>query len=332
MTFQRIGGALRILRLAYVLSGVAITILILYPWLEVSACLRFRGGQRLISRTFHRIMAALLGLRISIKGTPTSTRPLIVVANHISWLDIIAISSLLPAIFVTQHGVANWPIFGRLAKLSPSIFVNRDRRLEVAETINCISDALTDGEVVVIFPEGTSSDGTNILPFRSALLGAVRETLRKAEYLHSIFIQPVSVAYVGPKRRLAAWAREDEIEFVPHLLQVAGLGQIDIALTWEDPISANVSSDRKALSKQLEQTVRRSVAEVQGQAGSAFSGPQDSHRLSACCYGSAGLPTALENSIVASLPERDVLTWRAAASDRAPRLRSHRPQISLWVL
>ena len=100
MTLQRISGALRVFRLAYVLSAVAITILILYPWLEASARLRFRGGQRLISRTFHRTMAALLGLRISIKGIPSSTRPLILVANHISWLDIVAICSVFPAILV----------------------------------------------------------------------------------------------------------------------------------------------------------------------------------------------------------------------------------------
>ena len=286
MTLQRISGALRVFRLAYVLSAVAITILILYPWLEASARLRFRGGQRLISRTFHRTMAALLGLRISIKGIPSSTRPLILVANHISWLDIVAISSVFPAIFVTQHGVASWPIFGRLAKLSPSIFVNRDRRREVVKTISSISDALNTGEVVAIFPEGTSSDGTRVLPFRSALLGAVRETLRKAEHLPAIFIQPVSVAYVGPKRRLAAWAREDEIEFIPHLLQVAGLRRIYVALTWGDPIPADVSSDRKTLTKQLEETVRHSLAEAQGQAGSRSSAPQDSDGLS----GSSDVP------------------------------------------
>jgi lyso-ornithine lipid O-acyltransferase len=293
MTFRRIRGALRVFRLAYVLSAVAITILILYPWLEASARLRFRGGQRLISRTFHRIMASLLGLKISIKGIPSSARPLIVVANHISWLDIIAISSFLPAIFVTQHGVASWPIFGRLAKLSPSIFVNRDRRLEVAKTISCISDALARDEVVAIFPEGTSSDGTKILPFRSALLGAVREILREAEHLPAILIQPISVAYVGPERRLAAWALEDEIEFVPHLIQVVGLRRIDVALTWEDPIPAEVSSDRKALSKQLEETVRRSVAEAQGQAGSPPSAPQDSNGLS----GSRDVPLPIRPAV-----------------------------------
>jgi lyso-ornithine lipid O-acyltransferase len=259
---QPVHSALRAFRLACVLSAVAITILILYPWLEASARLRFRGGQRLISRTFHRIMAALLGLRISIKGTPSSNRPLIVIANHTSWLDIIVIESVLPAIFVTQHEVAGWPVFGRLAKLKPSIFVNRTRRLEVLKTINCISDALSTDEAVAIFPEGTSTDGASVIRFRSSLFGSVRETLLRAERLPAIFIQPVSVAYVGRKGRSAVWALEDKIEFFPHLVQVAGLHRIEVALTWGEPIPADMNSDRKVLAKLLEETVRRMVAEA----------------------------------------------------------------------
>src|SRR5215472_9450640 len=165
-TFQRVRCALNAFRLAYVLSTVALTILILYPWLEVSVFLRFREGRRLISTLFCRIVRALLGLRIYVKGAAPSIRPLIVIANHTSWLDIIVISSLLPAIFVTKREVAGWPVFGRLAKLKPSIFVDRNRRLQVLKTINCISTALTGGEAVAIFPEGTSTDGTVVLPFR----------------------------------------------------------------------------------------------------------------------------------------------------------------------
>jgi 1-acyl-sn-glycerol-3-phosphate acyltransferase len=260
--FQPVHGALRAFRLVYVLSAVAITILILYPWLEASALLRFRGGQRVISKAFHRIIRAVLGLRISEQGAPSPIRPLILIANHISWLDIVTISSILPAIFVAQHDVATWPIFGRLAKLSPSIFVNRNRRLEVLKTINSISDALSADEVVAIFPEGTSTDGANVLPFRSSLFGSVRETLVRAEHLPAMFIQPVSVAYLGPNRRLAAWALEDEIPFFPHLLQVACLRRIDVALTWGEPISADRSSDRKLLAKWLEEAVRGVVAEA----------------------------------------------------------------------
>jgi len=92
--------------MACVLSTMAITILILYSWLDACAFLRFRKGQRLISTAFHRVMHALFGLRISANGIPSSNRPLIVVANHTSWLDIVIIASFLPAVFVALHEVA----------------------------------------------------------------------------------------------------------------------------------------------------------------------------------------------------------------------------------
>jgi lyso-ornithine lipid O-acyltransferase len=262
VTLQRIRGALRAFRLAYVLGAVAVTILVLYPWLEVAAFMRFRRGQRLISNLFHRVILALLGLRIFAKGAPSSVRPLIVVANHTSWVDIIVLESVLPAIFVTKHEVAGWPVFGRLATLKPSIFVDRNRRLQVLEAVNSISDALAADEAVAIFPEGTSTDGADVIPFRSSLFGSVREALLRAEHLPAIFIQPVSVTYFGPNRRLAVWALEDETPFFPHLLQVAGLRRIEVALTWGEPVPADIHSDRKELAKRLEEIIRRMVAEA----------------------------------------------------------------------
>jgi lyso-ornithine lipid O-acyltransferase len=261
MTFQQ---CRRALRLGYVISAIVVTTLMLYPWLAASRALGYRQGQRLVPKVYHRVLRALLRIRITIEGIPSSRRPLLMVANHTSWLDIVVISSFLPAVFVARHELANWPIFGWLAKLQRSIFVNRDRRQDVHKTISCIADALTAGEVVGIFPEGTSTDGTDVYPFRSALIGAVSETLRRAEHLPAIFIQPVSVTYVGPNRRSAVWAREDEIEFVPHLLQVISLERIEVALAWGDPIPADRSSDRKALTRRLEGAIRRLVAEAHG--------------------------------------------------------------------
>ena len=261
-TFRIIHRALHAFRLAYVLSAVAITVVILYPWLEASAFFGSRKGQRFISTVFSRIIRSLLGVKVSAKGVPSPIRPLIVIANHTSWLDIVVIEAVLPAIFVTQHEVASWPVFGRLAKLKPSIFVNRARRLQVTKTINCISTALGAGEAVAIFPEGTSTDGANVIPFRSSLFGSVRETLLRAEHLPAIFIQPVSVVYVGPRRRSAVWALEDEIKFFPHLLQVAALGKIDVALTWGELVQADASSDRKVLARHLEDTIRGMAAEM----------------------------------------------------------------------
>jgi len=257
MAFQQVRGALHVLRLVYVLSAIIITTLLLYPWLATSLRLGYRRGQRLVPQLYHRILRALLGLRISVQGSPSSHRPLLVVANHTSWLDIVVISSFLPVVFVAQHEVASWPIFGWLAQLQRSIFVNRDRRRQVQGTISCIADALTSGEVVAIFPEGTSTDGTQLFPFRPALVGAVHETLRRAAHLPAILIQPVSVAYFGTNRRLAIWAREDEIKFVPHLLQVISLQRIDVDLAWGDPVPADMSSDRKVLTKRLEGAIRQ---------------------------------------------------------------------------
>jgi 1-acyl-sn-glycerol-3-phosphate acyltransferase len=262
MIFQRIREAFHIFRLAYVLGAIAIMTLVLYPWLAASSALRYREGERLIPVAFHRAMRAVLGLAISVKGVPSSRRPLIIVANHTSWLDIIIISSFLPIVFVAKHEVASWPFFGWLAQLQRSIFVNRSQKQQIHQTIDRIADALIAGEIVGIFPEGTSTDGTDISPFRSALIGSVREAIRKAERLTSIFIQPVSIVYAGPRRRLAVWALEDEIPFFPHLLQVAGLRRIDVVLTWGEPIEANLGSDRKALTKRLEGAIRQLTAEA----------------------------------------------------------------------
>jgi lyso-ornithine lipid O-acyltransferase len=172
------------------------------------------------------------------------------------------ITSALPVVFVAKQEVASWPFFGWLAQLQRSIFVNREKRHEVHTAIGRITDALLADDVIVLFPEGTSTDGTVVLPFRSALVGAVHETMRRAANLPTLAIQPLAIAYLGPHRNLAVWAREDETPFFKHLLQVAALRRIDILLTWGEPTEACPRSDRKALTKQLEHDVRRMVTEA----------------------------------------------------------------------
>jgi 1-acyl-sn-glycerol-3-phosphate acyltransferase len=254
-------AALDLFRQGCVIGGIAITTLLLYPWLAASRGLRYRRGQQLVPQIYHRIMRLLLGIRISVQGAPSSRRPLLIVANHTSWLDIVIISSFLPVVFVAQHEVASWPIFGWLAKLQRSIFVNRGRRHEVHATIDRIAETLAAGDVVGIFPEGTSTDGTDVLPFRSALIGAVGETLRRTEQFSTVFIQPVSLAYVGPNRQFAVWARENHTPFIPHLLQVIRCRRIEAALAFGDPVAADKNSDRKALARRLQGAVRQSIAE-----------------------------------------------------------------------
>lgn len=262
IAFRPIGRMLRVLRQIYVLLVIFVVTFLLYPWLAACFTLRYQRGQQLVPQVFHRAMSRVLGLNVVVRGSHSSFRPLFLVSNHTSWLDIIVITSFLPVIFVAKQEVSSWPFFGWLAQLQRSIFVNREKKQDVHRPIGLIADALLSGEVVALFPEGTSTDGTDISPFRSALVGAVHETLRRATELPEVTIQPLAITYVGANGKLAVWAREDETAFFPHLLQVAALHQIDVRLTWGEPITADTNSNRKELTRQLEAAVRRLVLEA----------------------------------------------------------------------
>src|SRR6202011_3813730 len=100
-----------------------------------------------------------------------------------------------PVVFVAKREVAGWPLFGLLARLQRSVFVDRKRRHKTGEVNAQIAQRLAEGDPVVLFGEGTSSDGNRVLPFRSALIGAARDALVEAEHSGRVLIQPLSVAY-----------------------------------------------------------------------------------------------------------------------------------------
>ncbi len=99
----------------------------------------------------------------------------LLVCNHLSYLDVIVLSSIRPCVFVAKRDVAAWPLFGWLARAAGTIFVDRERRLASADVVDLVRDAVAGGSLVVLFPEGTSSDGSTVLPFKSALLESAVE-------------------------------------------------------------------------------------------------------------------------------------------------------------
>jgi 1-acyl-sn-glycerol-3-phosphate acyltransferase len=109
---------------------------------------------------------------VRLTGAAIDTRPLLIVANHSSWLDISIITSLAPVVFVAKAEIARWPFFGLLAKLQRSIFVERDRRHKTGAVTSEIAQRLAEGDPVLLFGEGTAGDGNRVLPFRTALIGA----------------------------------------------------------------------------------------------------------------------------------------------------------------
>jgi 1-acyl-sn-glycerol-3-phosphate acyltransferase len=115
-----------------------------------------------------RFACRVLGMRVMTRSS--MPRAGLLVCNHLSYLDILVLSSIEPCVFIAKRDVAGWPLFGWLARAAGTIFIDRERRLSSSKVIGLVRNAIADGSVVVLFPEGTSSDGSTVLPFKSALL------------------------------------------------------------------------------------------------------------------------------------------------------------------
>jgi 1-acyl-sn-glycerol-3-phosphate acyltransferase len=265
-SFRWLGPRLFCKDARHILVGVSFLLLtvLLIP-LQALAVARRWALRRSLPTTYHRLVCRMIGVRIRVVGEPATQRPLLITANHSSWIDIPVLTSIMPVVFIAKREVGTWPLIGLLAKLQRSVFVDRERRHKTTEANSEIAQRLTGGDAVVLFAEGTSSDGNRVLPFRSALLGAARETLARASSgaFGEIMVQPLSIAYVGkhglrigrPQRHQVAWY--GGIDLMPHLKEVLRSGAIDVVLTWGEPVPYDGRGCRKELAKTLETRVRR---------------------------------------------------------------------------
>lgn len=243
---------------------VAVTLLLLPFQLISLACdLRYK---RTIPQLYHRILCALIGVRIREVGQRNCGAPALILSNHVSWLDICVISALAPVVFVSKREVSRWPVLGWLAKLQRTIFIDRQARHRTGDATREIGGRLKGGDAVVLYAEGTSSDGVRILPFRSALVGAVHQALAGSSPDAAITVQPISLAYVGfgglpigrALRHRVAWV--GDVELVPHLIGVLSCGAVDVTVSWGDAMAITSGADRKQIARDAERSVRRMTA------------------------------------------------------------------------
>jgi lyso-ornithine lipid O-acyltransferase len=229
--------------------------------------LSLRFGWRLagiLPVLFHRFVLRLLGVRVTVRGIPPGDAPTLVLANHVSWLDIPVIGSLRPLSFVAKAEVAGWPVVGLLARLQRSVFIDRARKAATAEVNAAVAHRLAKGEVIVLFPEGTTGDGNRLLPFRSSLVGAARAALADPGLEH-VLLQPLAVAYVRrsglpvTRRERPAIAWYGDMELGPHLGLFLREGPLDAVVTWGDPIPFDAGTDRKRATAAAEAAVRRAI-------------------------------------------------------------------------
>jgi 1-acyl-sn-glycerol-3-phosphate acyltransferase len=198
---------------------------------------------------FWKAIAWLLGLRVRTIGTRLipGTRPVIYVCNHSSWADIPAVGGVIKACFVSKDDVAGWPIIGTIARLGRTIFVTRNRTGTLRERDE-MQEKLAAGDALILFPEGTSSDGARVLPFRSSFFAAAFGTTKP-------IIQPVSVVYdrlaglpVSHATR-AVFAWYGDMNLAPHVWQLAQWQGKRVTLLFHAPLDPLDFSDRKALSQ-----------------------------------------------------------------------------------
>ncbi len=242
-----------------------------------SLALRFGWKSRkTFPNRYHRFMAKLFGIRITTVGTPLTGEGVLIVGNHTSWLDIIIFSAIGQVSFVAKSEVATWPLFSTLAKLQQTVFVERARRSATGEARDQIRDRLLAGDTLVLFPEGTSNDGNAVLPFKSALMGAVEARVDDGKGgQRAVRVQPVSTAYVSlyglpmgrENRPLYAWY--GDMELVPHLWEALQTGPIDVVVEFHKPVSVDELGSRKQLAAYAEAVIRRG----QMRALAGFTGP-----------------------------------------------------------
>lgn len=194
----------------------------------------------------------IMRLRVNISGAPMSGQGALV-ANHSSWLDIIVLNACSRVYFVSKSDVASWPGIGWLARATGTVFVER-RRSKVAEQSLAFQTRLKAGHRLLFFPEGTSSDGQRVLPFKSSLFAA----FLTPELGDMLELQPVSVRYHAPPGadpRFYGWW--GDMEFGPHMLRIlATPSHGSVSVNYAAPIIAADHNNRKALAALCEAQVR----------------------------------------------------------------------------
>ena len=197
-----------------------------------------------------------IGMDVTVAGGSLVEGPALFVSNHISYLDVIAIGSIIDGSFVSRADIRQWPIFGFLATLQRTVFIERNPR-HARQHREELTSRLSSGDRLIFFPEGTSSDGTTILPFKSSLFSAADLEANR----RPVSVQPISIAYTRldglPLGRLMRplYAWYGDMDFAPHFWQLLGLGRFKVEITVHDAVTLEGFESRKELARHCEREI-----------------------------------------------------------------------------
>lgn len=231
--------------------GFGLVIMMTVRLVERPLCGQARPVTPFITLAVCRISLVLLGIGLKVQGTPMKSGGA-VVANHTSWLDIFALNACMRVCFVSKAEVAGWPGIGFLARATGTLFIQRDKKQASAQP-RMLQDRLSAGHRLLFFPEGTSTDGMRVLPFKTTLF----EAFFHPDMAPEAQVQPVTLVYHAPQgadRRFYGWW--GDMDFGTHLIATLGAPrQGYVEVTFHTPLPVRDFAGRKALAKAAEKAV-----------------------------------------------------------------------------
>ncbi len=237
-----------------ILRLIALIALVLVMFLPVLMLylLRLERTRAYVVAFFYRCVGRISGVRLTVEGTVSRLRPLMLVANHSSYLDVFVLGSILPISFTPKLEIRSWPVIGFFCVLADCVFIER-RPTDMQRAQAEMADRLRDGKVLVLFPEGTTGDGFHVKPFKSGFLSLVED--------HDLPLQPVVVAYThigdmplsAATRDQVAWI--GEASFVTHFMRLLRFPSVRVTARFYDVERREDHDDRKTLAKSCEETI-----------------------------------------------------------------------------
>ena len=239
---------LRIIRLTHLLLHVIAGLLqsIVYPYFPLSI-------QRAMMQRWACGLLSVLAIRLHCHGRlPTTDMPRVLfAANHVSWLDVCVLMAACPTRFVAKAEISRWPVLGLLSRNAGTLFIERAKRSDTLRINQQISDVLDKGERVTIFPEGTTTDGTQINHFHASLL--------QAAVTADAMLYPVAIGYRDSLGGICKEAAYIDPSLVLSLQKILSLASIDVELTFDSPIACGMKN-RRELARLSEQAVANALS------------------------------------------------------------------------
>lgn len=227
----------------WVLLGL-LTELLIFPLLR-------RKGRRAVVCVWSRMLMALCGVRVCSTGEPRLEGAVMWVANHVSWVDIFVLNSVRTTSFVAKSDIRRWPVIGLLVAWAGTLFIDRSHRHAVREAGRQMQACFDAGDAVGLFPEGTSTDGSDVRPFHSGLFSAALES--------GVPVQPVALRFYRGGRRAPELAFVGEQTLVANLWVLLGSWGVRVECDFLPPIPMDDEMNRARLASQCHKAIRQAI-------------------------------------------------------------------------